>query len=168
MWCPSRRRPYPVIDDDARLVGALPWSAILEGKDQRTVRVRDAMITSPSVAPPDEVLRSVADRMAALGLGALPVVDPSHPQRLEGLITQFDLLEARQKLLEEERRAERILTLCKITASKDDEPESPQYGAASTPASAPSPGTSLVPPEPINFIEPIWPLVTDCRRKRSR
>jgi hypothetical protein len=26
----------------------------------------------------------------------------------------------------------------------------------------------LVPPEPINFIEPIWPLVTDCRRKRSR
>ena len=88
------------------------------------------MITSPSVARPDEVLRNVADRMAALGLGALPVVDPARPQRLEGLVTQFDLLEARQKLLEEERHAERILTLRKVTASKSDETEESPDGLA--------------------------------------
>jgi chloride channel protein, CIC family len=116
-----RQRLYPVIDATAGLLGVLPWSAVLAGKDQPNLRVCDAMITSPSVARPDEVLRSVADRMAALGLGALPVVDPSRPQRLEGLVTQFDLLEARQKLLEEERHAERILTLRKVTAPKTDE-----------------------------------------------
>ncbi len=36
---------------------------------------------------------------------------------LDGLITQFDLLEARQKLLEEERRAERVLTLRRVSAA---------------------------------------------------
>lgn len=34
--------------------------------------------------------------------------------RLDGLVTQFDLLEARQKLLEEERHAERVLTLRRL------------------------------------------------------
>ncbi len=125
-----RQRLYPVIDATAGLLGVLPWSAVLAGKDQPNLRVRDAMITSPSVARPDEVLRDVADRMAALGLGALPVVDRARPQRLEGLVTQFDLLEARQKLLEEERHAERILTLRKVTASKSDETEESQDGLA--------------------------------------
>ncbi len=54
--------------------------------------------------------------MAALGLGVLPVVDRSDPRYLDGLVTQFDLLEARQKLLEEERRAERVLTLRRLRA----------------------------------------------------
>jgi chloride channel protein, CIC family len=113
-----RQRLYPVIDGEMGLVGVVPWSVVLEGKDQRHVRVRDAMITEPAVVRPDEVLRDVADRMAHLGVGALPVVDPTNPHRLEGLVTQFDLLEARQKLLEEERLAERILTLRRVR--KDD------------------------------------------------
>jgi CBS domain-containing protein len=106
------------------------WPLRRTGKDQPNLVVRDAMVTSPSVARPDEVLRNVADRMAALGLGALPVVDPSCPQRLEGLVTSFDLLEARQKLLEEERHAERILTLRKVTAPKSDETEESPDGLA--------------------------------------
>jgi H+/Cl- antiporter ClcA len=129
-----RQRLYPVIDGGTGLVGVLPWSTVLGGKDQRTVRVGDAMITSPSIARPDEVLRHVADRMAALGLGALPVVDPSHPRRLEGIVTQFDLLEARQKLLEEERHAERILTLRRVTPGQDGEAGRPREGIPATPS----------------------------------
>ena len=125
-----RQRLYPVIDATAGLLGVLPWSAVLAGKDQPNLVVRDAMITSPSVARPDEVLRDVADRMAALGLGALPVVDPSCPQHLEGLVTSFDLLEARQKLLEEERHAERILTLRKVITPKSDETKESPEGLA--------------------------------------
>jgi H+/Cl- antiporter ClcA len=113
-----RQRLYPVIDPRSGLVGVLPWSAILEEKD-RSVTVREAMATSPVVARPDEVLRTVADRMAARGLGALPVVDRADPQRLEGLVTQFDLLEAREKLLEEERHAARILTMRRITGPRN-------------------------------------------------
>ncbi len=123
---PARRqRLYPVIDGDAVLVGVLPWSTILKGKSRHTT-VSDVMNRAPVIAHPDEVLRAVADRMAALGLGALPVVSDSNPQRLQGLITQFDLLSARQRLLEEERHAERLLTLRRVTASPGTESRSPQ------------------------------------------
>ena len=43
------------------------------------------------------------------------MVDRSEATRLDGLITQFDLVAARQKLLEEERHAERVLTLRRVT-----------------------------------------------------
>lgn len=130
-----RQRLYPVMDADGRLVGVLPWSAALgarsaaepdgvpmagvptagvptiEGPTIGGPTVADAMIESVTVAHPDEILRPVADRMAATGIGVLAVVDRLAPDRLLGLITQFDLLAARQKLLEEERHAERVLTL---------------------------------------------------------
>ena len=70
---------------------------MLAGKDQADARVGEAMISALVVAHPDEILRTVADRMAALGLGVLPVVDRADAHHLDGLITQFDLLEARQK-----------------------------------------------------------------------
>jgi CBS domain-containing protein len=117
-----RQRLYPVIDNENGLVGVLPWSRVLAARDQADTVVRDAMISSLAVAHPDEILRAVADRMAAFGFGVLPVVDRSRPQQLDGLITQFDLLEARQKLLEEERRAERVLTLRRVTPGRSENP----------------------------------------------
>jgi CBS domain-containing protein len=110
-----RQRLYPVIDEERGFVGVLPWSRVLEAKDGRKTKVRDIMVVHPEVVYPDEVLRSVADRMATDGVGAMPVVDRGSPHRLEGMITQFDLFEARQKLLEEERHAERILRLRKMS-----------------------------------------------------
>ena len=112
-----RQRLYPVLDKEAGLVGVLPWSAVLAGKNQPASRVHDVMVSSFVVAHPDEILRTVADRMAGLGVGAIPVVDRDNPQHLDGLITQFDLLDARQKLLEEERHAERVLTLRRVNAN---------------------------------------------------
>jgi chloride channel protein, CIC family len=106
-----RQRLYPVLADDERLVGVLPWSAILEGKDRPDRTAGDAMLTPLGLAYPDEILRTIADRMAHVRLGVLPVVDRTDPSRFVGLVTQFDLLEARQKLLEEERKAERVLIL---------------------------------------------------------
>ena len=114
-----RQRLYPVLDPITGLVGVLPWSSILASRDQPVTTARDVMIPSASVAHPDEILRSVADRMAALGLGVLPVVDRSEPSQLNGLITQFDLLNARQKLLEEERHAERVLTLRRVAVRRN-------------------------------------------------
>ncbi len=106
-----RQRLYPVLDDDERFVGVLPWSAILEGKDHADGTAGDAMLTPVGLAYPDEILRTIADRMAHVRLGVLPVVDRTDSSKFVGLVTQFDLLEARQKLLEEERKAERVLTL---------------------------------------------------------
>ncbi len=109
-----RQRLYPVLDDEGGLVGVLPWSAVLAARSEGADKVDDVMIRPIGVAHPDEILRGVADRMAALGLGVLPVVDRGEPQRLEGLISQFNLLDARQKLLEEERHAERVLRLRRV------------------------------------------------------
>ena len=130
-----RQRLYPVLDSTARLVGVLPWSAVLAAGDAperqvRDVMVSDVMVSSVVVAHPDEILRTVADRMAALGLGVIPVVERADSSHLAGLITQFDLLGARQKLLEEERHAERILTLRRVTVQGNGSPtpteESPE------------------------------------------
>ncbi|MGH9044022.1 MAG: chloride channel protein [Acidimicrobiales bacterium] len=126
-----RQRLYPVLDADGDLVGVLPWSRVLAARDDGSQEVGDVMIPPSAVAYPDEILRGVAERMAAMGLGVLPVVSRLDGRRLDGIVTQFDLLEARQKLLEEERHAERVLTLLRvrphngaIETSKED-PESP-------------------------------------------
>jgi chloride channel protein, CIC family len=117
-----RQRLYPVLGDD-QLAGVLPWSTILEAKDDPNRLVEDVMIPPMALAFPDEILRTAADRMAHQGLGVLPVVDRASPTRLDGLVTQFDLLDARQKLLEEERHAERVLTLRR--AATDGAPAPP-------------------------------------------
>ncbi|HEY1763032.1 MAG TPA: chloride channel protein [Acidimicrobiales bacterium] len=106
-----RQRLYPVLDRENRLLGVLPWSAVLSAKGEPNRRAHEAMSRTPVTAYPDEILRLVADRMAAHGVSVIPVVDRNDGSHVEGLVTQFDLLKAREKFLVEERRAERILTL---------------------------------------------------------
>lgn len=103
-----RQRLYPVLDPDARLLGVLAFSAVLAERDG-SVTVADAMVSAPVSAHADEILRGVADRMCERELGVLPVLSREDRPRLEGLITEFNLLRARQKLLTEERHAERLL-----------------------------------------------------------
>jgi chloride channel protein, CIC family len=125
-----RQRLYPVLDPDARLIGVVPWSAVLEGKESRRL-VEDEMVTQMAIAYPDEILRPVAERMAGDSISVLPVVDRRDPTRLEGLITQFDLLRARQKLLVEERHAERLLTPRRVGGRPPvTAPESPAAGCS--------------------------------------
>jgi chloride channel protein, CIC family len=117
-----RQRLFPVLDAAGRLVGVVPWSVVLAGRDGPQL-VHQAMHQLQATAFADEVLRSVADRMAGLGVGVIPVVDRDDPGRLVGLLTQFDLLMARQKLLEEERRAERVLLVRRVPDGEvDDRP----------------------------------------------
>ena len=130
-----RQRLYPVLDEQGRLVGLLPWSAVLAARGERSRQVREAMLPPTVVAYPDEILAGVADRMATLGLGVLPVVDRSDHGHLDGLVTHFDLLAARQKLLEEERHAERVLTLRRVRTDGVGDPratDAPPGGAYST------------------------------------
>jgi CIC family chloride channel protein len=122
-----RQRLYPVLDAAGALVGVVPFSALLAARASGGESLATVMVPVTAVAHPDEILRGVADRMATLGLGALPVVDRKDPSHLEGLVSQFDLLEARQKLLEEERHAERVLTLRRVrpAQARTEEPEVP-------------------------------------------
>src|SRR5205823_13575722 len=66
---------------------------------------------NPVVAYPDEPLRTVVYRMAGTSFTRLPVVERDNPQKLIGMISLNDLLKARARNLEEERRRERVLRL---------------------------------------------------------
>ena len=63
---------------------------------------------NPTVAYPDEPLRVVVYRMAETGLTRFPVVE-REGGKLVGMIALFDLLAARVRTLEAERRRERVL-----------------------------------------------------------
>ncbi|MHB1536919.1 MAG: chloride channel protein [Solirubrobacteraceae bacterium] len=115
-----RQRLYPVLDERERLLGVLPWSAVLASRDSGR-RAGEEMIPPRALAYPDEILRGVADRMANLQIGVIPVVARDDPQRLDGLVSQFDLLRARQKLLIEERHAERVLRIRRVASVRGRE-----------------------------------------------
>ena len=59
----------------------------------------------------DEPLRLIVYRMAETGRTRMPVVDRENPRQVLGMISLADLLRARTRDLEQERRRERILRL---------------------------------------------------------
>jgi hypothetical protein len=61
------------------------------------------------LAYPDEPLRAVVYRMAETSFTRMPVVERSDPRKLVGMVALEDLLKARTRALDEERRRERIL-----------------------------------------------------------
>ena len=105
------QRLLPVLGGDGRLLGVVGRRELTEqaeGMDGDAVTIGELM-RDPVVAYGDETLRAVADRMAAMRVGMMPVVERDDPARLLGLISQFDLLRARERLLTEERHRERML-----------------------------------------------------------
>jgi chloride channel protein, CIC family len=109
------QRLYPVVAGDGSLVGVARRHDL-----QRLVRGSevdgDALLAAavkrnPVVAHPEEPLRTVVYRMAETGLTRFPVVERDDRRKLVGIIALTDLLEARVRNLEAERRRERILPL---------------------------------------------------------
>ena len=115
------RRLYPVVDGEGLLVGVVARSdlsgladasvAAGSGDAADTPCVRDVMRREVVVAYPDETLRAVAARMIALNVWRVPVVSRADPRQVVGMLSQRDLLRAREHLLEEERHRERIFRL---------------------------------------------------------
>ena len=112
-----RQRAYPVTDGGNRLVGVIAPADLLSAERDHTDgtprRVRDIMRPDVLVTYPDEILRAAADQMAEHWVGALPVVARDTRQLL-GVLTEFDLLKARQRQLAEERHRERALRLRRL------------------------------------------------------
>ena len=107
------QRLLPVVDIDRRLVGVLTRGDIrdLAAKDGDAQRAIREIAREESVAVyPDEPLRVVVYRMAEKGITRMPVVERETKEFL-GLVSLDDLLKARARHLEEERRRERTLRL---------------------------------------------------------
>jgi len=111
-----RQRLLPVVTQDGVMLGVISWQDILERSltGDLSGTVNDYMITNVITAFPEESLRVIADIMADNHVGVLPVVDEKN-KKLCGLITQFELLTGRHRILQEERKRERILKMLPLS-----------------------------------------------------
>ena len=114
----DRQRLYPALDGAGALAGVVTrrdlegWLELERGQNGDPRRTLAAIVRgAPIVAFADEPLRVVIHRMAETGLTRLPVVDRAARGRLLGLVSLGDMLKARVRHLEEERRRERVLPL---------------------------------------------------------
>jgi chloride channel protein, CIC family len=103
-----RQRLYPVLDDE-RITGVIAFSDVLAARRSSNSLRASAVARPALLAVADETLREVADKMVASGYGVLPVTERGAGRLLVGLITQFDLLKAHERVLVEERHRERPL-----------------------------------------------------------
>jgi chloride channel protein, CIC family len=106
------QRLLPVIDSNGVLVGVLTRSEIQrrlseDGATPKPHFAGEFAQRNPVVAFANEPLRIVVHRMAESGFTRLPVVSPdSH--RMLGIISLDDLLKARVRHLEDERRRDQV------------------------------------------------------------
>jgi len=105
---------FAVVDELGELVGVVTrW--MLEQWADGDLTSPDASVLAithqPVTAYPDESLRAVMNRMAETGLTSLPVVQRENARRLLGNITLRDMLKARMRHIEEEKRRERVLPI---------------------------------------------------------
>ncbi len=108
------QRLYPVADEEGRLAGVLTRGDLerLLQEHPAGERLLGAFAKpTPGTAYPDEPLRVVVYRMAETGLTRLPVVERNSSRKLVGMVSLDDLLKARVRNLEAERRRERVLTV---------------------------------------------------------
>ncbi len=101
---------FPIVDGDRRMIGVLTRRDLLKAME----RTGDSpplagFERAPVIAYPDESLRVVVYRMAETGLTRIPVVDRDDRRSVVGIVSLNDLLQARVKNLEEEKRRERVL-----------------------------------------------------------
>jgi CBS domain-containing protein len=103
---------FPVVDAAGHLVGALTYAALRGLADRPEVHEHELWRVAdphPVTVPGDDTLRATVHRMAEVGATRLLVVDPADPRKLVGKIALHDVLRARGRHLERERRRERLL-----------------------------------------------------------
>jgi CBS domain-containing protein len=100
---------FPVVDFDRHLKGVITRRELRRFIESNSSAPLETIAREPLTAFRDEPLRSIVMRMAETGITRMPVVDAGG--KLEGLVSLRDLLRARVRNLDEERRRERILRL---------------------------------------------------------
>jgi H+/Cl- antiporter ClcA/CBS domain-containing protein len=103
---------FPVLAADANLVGAVSW-AELRALAAEPGAAERGLASVAERHPPrifsNESLRMAVERMAETGATRLLVVNPADSRKLVGKLALHDVLAARSRHLQDERRRERIL-----------------------------------------------------------
>src|SRR4051812_35966016 len=107
------QRLYPVVDEQMRLLGVVTRVDLQRHVTERPLTAPEQLgailRTEAHVVYPDDSLREVVHRMADSGLTRFPVVERGPERRLVGMLALDDLLKARARNLDAERRRERVL-----------------------------------------------------------
>ena len=91
----SRHHGLPVVEADGRLAGVLTLNDIaLTTGNPDGILVRDAMTSRPITVTPSMPVSAALGRMAALGVGRLPVVDDADPSRALGMFRRNSVVAA--------------------------------------------------------------------------
>jgi len=109
------QRLLPVVNQQGVVVGLVTSGDLYEwqkhdGNNSGEKPLRDAIRTNYVGAAPDEPLRAAVHRMAENGITRMPVID-AETKKVMGIVSLDDVLKARTRHLEEERRKERVLGL---------------------------------------------------------
>jgi len=107
-----RQRLFPVVDAEGNLVGVLTPSRLRDaarGGDPAEPLL-PYVIRDPQCTTPETHLRSLAEQMAATGLGCMPVVE-QETGKVAGMVATPDLLKARQKAKLRETERSQVLRL---------------------------------------------------------
>jgi H+/Cl- antiporter ClcA/CBS domain-containing protein len=105
---------YPLVDKDRKLLGAITRNSLhrlLHKGPPTRAPLSEMAEKNPVVAYADEPLRVVVNRMAETGYTRFPVIDREDGGRLVGMVGLHDLLKARTRAIQEERRRERVLRI---------------------------------------------------------
>lgn len=94
-----RSHGAPVVDGDDGLVGIITVTDIATASDPDLARVSTVMTRRPVTVTPETPVSQAMERMAALGVGRLPVVDTEDPTRLVGMFRREDAVRAYHEAL---------------------------------------------------------------------
>jgi CBS domain-containing protein len=118
----------PVVDSGSILRGVLTLKELREPKEDADgvleQKVGELAKAEPFEAFPDEPLRVVVNRMAEDGVTRLPVVD-CETGKLLGMVSLDDLLKARTRHMEEERRREQTIKFRVLARRRGSAEETP-------------------------------------------
>jgi chloride channel protein, CIC family len=107
------QRLYPVVDDNVQLLGVVTrvdlQKHVAERPGDGAAQLGEIFRREPVVVYADDPLRLVVYKMAETGLTRFPVVERGAGRRLLGMVALDDLLKARARNLDAERRRERVL-----------------------------------------------------------
>lgn len=97
----TRHEWFPILDGREELVGVVTYRDVAKGIDEGRLddRVRQYATRDLVCAFPDESLREVLVKFHERDLGHLPVMDPTSPKRLIGIISRRHVIRAYNRAL---------------------------------------------------------------------